>query len=537
MELLQSGDPTQVGQYRVVRRLGSGGMGRVYLAQSDGGRPVALKMINPGLTSDPGFARRFAREVEAASRVPHLYTAPVVDADPFGDPPWLATAYVAGPSLQDAIVSYGGPLPVAFVRSLGAALAEGLGAIHTAGVVHCDLKPSNVLLASDGPRIIDFGISRAVQATTQTSSAVIGTPAYMSPEQVNGPRAGPPSDVFSLGSVLTYAATGHPPFSAETLAAMIQAVAFGQPFLGRLPRELRPLIERCLDKDPSRRPTPAQIVAELGPVPFLQNWLPESLARKLPEYSPPVITPAPLHTDARGPITDPPRQRPEVTDPPRWRPEDAPRVPAGPPPNVPARPPGPPVRRPPRRRTKPVLAISGALAISIAVTITIALHLAPHSSAHATTPGVAISSHAATPSNGPTSVSHNKSHPVASHTLNGHWSKTNGPLKLIVTQIKRLASSLQLNMKAINHSTGEISLFLYQNFAATDNVGTTYQPAINSNWATTVAPGTYITGTVILNPAAPISAKRLKVSFADIPSQAAAGSLGGIIISGIPIPK
>jgi serine/threonine protein kinase len=382
MELLQPGDPAQVGQYRIVRRLGSGGMGRVYLAQSRGGRPVALKMINPGLTSDPGFARRFAREAEAASKVNPFYTAPVIDADPFGDPPWLATTYVPGPSLQDALVTYGGPLPVAFVRSLGAALAEGLGAIHAAGVVHCDLKPSNVLLATDGPRIIDFGISRAVQATTQTSSAIIGTPAFMSPEQVNGPRAGPPSDVFSLGSVLTYAATGHPPFSADTLAAMIQAVAFGQPFLGRLPRELRPLIERCLDKDPRQRPTTPQIVAELGPVPLLQNWLPEPLARQLSDYSPPVITPAPLYSDARGPITDPPRQRPEVTDPPRWRPEDAAKVPAGPPPNVPARPPGPPVRRPPRRRAKPALAISGAVTISIAITITLALHLAPHSPSH-----------------------------------------------------------------------------------------------------------------------------------------------------------
>src|SRR5215472_7708643 len=445
MELLQPGDPVQVGQYRVVRRLGSGGMGRVYLAQSRGGRPVALKMINPGLTSDPGFARRFAREVEAASKVPHLYTAPVIDADPFGDPPWLATAYVAGPSLQDAMASYGGPLPLAFVRSLGAALAEGLGAIHAAGVVHCDLKPSNVLLASDGPRIIDFGISRAVQATTQTSSAVIGTPAFMSPEQVNGPRAGPPSDVFSLGSVLTYAATGHPPFSADTLAAMIQAVAFGQPFLGRLPRELRPLIERCLDKDPHQRPTTPQIVSALGPVPLLQNWLPEPLARKLPDYSPPAITPAPLHTDARGgPITDPPRQRPEVTDPPRWRPEDAPEVPAGPPPNVPPRPPGPPVRRPPRRRTKPVLAISGAVTISIAVTITIALHLAPHSPAHASSPGTSASGHASTPANGPTPSPQKTPNQVTNGRLTGHWSERNNLLTLIVTKIQRLSSSLKL---------------------------------------------------------------------------------------------
>jgi serine/threonine protein kinase len=530
MELLQPGDPVQVGQYRVVRRLGSGGMGRVFLAQSRGGRPVALKMINPGLAADPGFGRRFAREAEAASKVPAFYTAPVIDADPFGDPPWLATAYVAGPSLQDAIVTYGGPLPVVFVRSLGAALAEGLGAIHTAGVVHCDLKPSNVLLASDGPRIIDFGISRAIQATTQTSSAIIGTPAFMSPEQVNGPRAGPPSDVFSLGSVLTYTATGHPPFSADTLAAMIQAVAFGQPFLGRLPRELRPLIERCLDKDPRQRPTTPQIVAELGPVPLWDNWLPEPLARKLPDYRPPVITPTPLHTDARGPITDPPR----------WRPEDAPKVSTGPASNVPPGPPsGPPVRRPPRRRTKSALAISGAVTISVAVAITIALRLAPHSPSQPSLQGTSSSSQVSTPSNGPTPASQKTSSQVAKRTLTGPWSAQSGPLTLIVTRVERLGNSLQLRMRAINHSSAVIGLPLYKNFVATDNVGTTYQPTFNSdsNWPEDVPSGTSITGTVTLSQAPPVSAKRLKVSFATFVSLAEPGSNGGITVSRVPIPK
>src|SRR5580692_12445965 len=197
MDALQPDDPRQVGRYRLLRRLGTGGMGRVFLGHSPGGRLVAVKLIRAELADDPGFRLRFAQEVAAARRVGGIFTAPVVDADPDGPQPWLVTAYVDGPSLAEAVVAQG-PMPVDSVLILAAGLAEGLGAVHAAGVVHRDLKPSNVLLAADGPRVIDFGISRAVDATHLTRTGmIIGSPAFMSPEQVEGSAVGPTSDVFS----------------------------------------------------------------------------------------------------------------------------------------------------------------------------------------------------------------------------------------------------------------------------------------------------------------------------------------------------
>jgi serine/threonine protein kinase len=194
-EPLRAEDPCEVGPYRLRGRLGSGGMGRVFLGQSRSGRPVAVKLIHPKLAEDPQFRRRFALEVEAARRVGGFYTAPVVDADTAADPPWLVTAYLPGPSLQEA-VDRCGPLPLVMIRKLGAGLAEGLAAIHACGLVHRDLKPSNVILLNDGPRVIDFGIARALDVTSYTASRVrIGTPSYMSPEQVRGLVVGPPSDV------------------------------------------------------------------------------------------------------------------------------------------------------------------------------------------------------------------------------------------------------------------------------------------------------------------------------------------------------
>jgi serine/threonine protein kinase len=197
---LQDGDPRQIGPYSLLRRLGGGGMGRVYLGRSAGGRLVAVKVIRTELSDDPSFRARFTREVAAARRVNGLYTALVVDADPDGPVPWLATAYVPGPSLSEAVAAHG-PLSEATLLPLAAALAEGLAAIHAAGVVHRDLKPSNVLLAADGPRVIDFGISRAVEASALTgTNLLIGSPGFMSPEQAVGHDVGPPSDVFSLGA-------------------------------------------------------------------------------------------------------------------------------------------------------------------------------------------------------------------------------------------------------------------------------------------------------------------------------------------------
>jgi len=193
-----------------------------------------------------------------------LFTAPVVDADLDGPVPWLATAYVDGPSLADAVSAHG-PLPASSVLALAAALAEGLSAIHAVGVVHRDLKPSNVLLAADGPRIIDFGIARAAEATALTQTGlVMGSPGFMSLEQAEGREVGPPSDVFNLGAVLTFAATGDGPFGGGSTAALIYRVVHGAPDLEKVPGEVRGVVERCLAKDAGQRPTPGDLLAELG---------------------------------------------------------------------------------------------------------------------------------------------------------------------------------------------------------------------------------------------------------------------------------
>lgn len=261
---LQSGDPRWIGPYRLEGRLASGGMGHVYLGWSPGGRQVAIKVIRPELAEDPDFRARFAREVAAARKVSGIFTAAVVDADPDAPLPWLATSYVAGPSLADAVADRG-PLPAASVLRLAAGLAEGLVAIHSAGVVHRDLTPSNVLLAEDGPRLIDFGISRSVAASTLTRTGmVVGSPGFMSPEQAQGREAGPPSDIFSLGTVLAFAATGNGPFGGGSSEALLYRVVTGKPDTDELPDEIRPVIERCLAKDPRRRPTAAQLLAELS---------------------------------------------------------------------------------------------------------------------------------------------------------------------------------------------------------------------------------------------------------------------------------
>ena len=211
-------------------------MGRVFLGVSPGGRPVAVKAIRAELAADPEFRTRFGREVAAARRVSGVYTAQVVDADVDGPVAWMATAYVPGPSLAEAVDTHG-PLPEPSLLALAAGLAESLHAIHAAGVVHRDLKPSNVLLAEDGPRVIDFGISRAVEAATMLTQAglVVGSPGFMSPEQATGYEVGPPSDVFNLGAVLAFAATGEGPFGTGTTAAMLYRVVHGTPSLDRVP--------------------------------------------------------------------------------------------------------------------------------------------------------------------------------------------------------------------------------------------------------------------------------------------------------------
>lgn len=211
MEPLRPADPRRVGAYEVLARLGSGGMGTVFLGRTAGGRTVAIKVVHAALAGDPGFRARFAREIAAARAVSGAFTAPVIDADADAPAPWLVTTYLPGHSLQ-RIVDGSGPLPPWSVSTLGAGLAEALVAIHRAGVVHRDLKPSNVLLTPDGPRVIDFGVARAAELSAVTrTGATVGSPGYLSPEQATGAESGPAGDVFSLGAVLTYAATGHRP--------------------------------------------------------------------------------------------------------------------------------------------------------------------------------------------------------------------------------------------------------------------------------------------------------------------------------------
>ena len=255
MKPLAADDPRVIGEYRLRAQLGAGGMGRVYLGLSPAGRAVAIKVVHPDLASDAGFLRRFGQEVAAARAVSGIYTAPVVASGLDERPPWLATAFVPGPPL-DQVVGENGPLPEQALWPLLGGLVEALQAIHACGVVHRDLKPANVLLATDGPRVIDFGIARAVDGTSLTAAGVVfGTPGYMSPEQAEGRGAGPASDVFALGCVVAYAAAGTGPFGTGTAAAILYRVVHADPVLDRVPPRLRAVIAGCLAKDPAARPS------------------------------------------------------------------------------------------------------------------------------------------------------------------------------------------------------------------------------------------------------------------------------------------
>ncbi|GAA2641181.1 serine/threonine-protein kinase [Streptomyces vastus] len=290
MQPLDVGEPTTVGPYRLLGRLGSGGMGRVYLGRSAGGRTVAVKIVHPHFALDEEFRARFRREVDAARRVGGAYTAPVLDADPDASVPWVATAYAAGPSLAAAVAD-AGPLPEHSVRVLGAGLAEALSAVHGLGLVHRDVKPSNVLLTLDGPLLIDFGIARATDGTASlTSTGVsVGSPGYMSPEQILGKGATGAADVFSLGAVLAYAATGSPPFPGDSSAALLYKVVHEEPELGSeegaLRGEVRDVVAACLAKDPSGRPSPGSLAARLAPEGAARavaaGWLPGPLVEQV----------------------------------------------------------------------------------------------------------------------------------------------------------------------------------------------------------------------------------------------------------------
>jgi serine/threonine protein kinase len=273
---LSPGEPAQVGRYRLLVSLGEGGMGRVLLGVSPDGRFVALKQVHPYFADDQGFRERFRREVDASRMVSGAYTAAVMDADPDAPTPWLASVFVAGPTLREA-VDAAGPLPPYAVRHLAAGLASALIEIHRTGLVHRDLKPGNVLLTDDGPRVIDFGIARAAEGGTELThtGAIIGSPGFMSPEQAEGRPLTSASDVFSLGALLVMAATGQSPFTGASTPQTLYNVVHTHPELRALLPDIRALAEPCLAKDPARRPTPAQILEFLGPVPPMPRpWPP-----------------------------------------------------------------------------------------------------------------------------------------------------------------------------------------------------------------------------------------------------------------------
>jgi serine/threonine protein kinase len=311
---LQPDDPREIGPYRLLGQLGSGGMGHVFLGMSAGGRPIAVKVIRTELATDPDFRARFRGEVAAAQKVSGLFTALVVDADLDAPVPWLATAYVPGPSLTEAVRGHG-PLPARSLMALAAGLAEGLDAIHAAGVVHRDLKPSNVLLAEDGPRVIDFGISEAAEASVAAGADVlIGSPGYMSPEQVLGVDIGPASDMFSLGAVLTFAATGQGPFGAGSHAALMYRLVNSPANLGDVPGELRSLVGSCLAKHPGDRPTARELLTEVGALEPEPGWLAESIMSSFAQDGPAAAALGPAEASEpagpAGPSGEPPPSSP-----------------------------------------------------------------------------------------------------------------------------------------------------------------------------------------------------------------------------------
>ncbi|MYV72609.1 protein kinase, partial [Streptomyces sp. SID1046] len=278
---LSADDPHEIGGYRLHARLGSGGMGVVYLAYTPGGRPIALKAVRREFAADPEFRERFAQEVASARRIHGLFTAQVVDSGEDDRAPWLATAYVPGPSLHQVVRRHG-PLPVRTVLLLVAGIAEALQEIHRVGVVHRDLKPANVLIAGDGPRVIDFGIARAADAAALTGVGLrIGTAAFMAPEQALGHPVTPATDVFALGALAGFVAGGVPPFGDGPESGALYRVVHEQPDLGRIPHELHELLSWCLAKRPQDRPTTADLIAAVHAHPlvgrrpeFTDGWLP-----------------------------------------------------------------------------------------------------------------------------------------------------------------------------------------------------------------------------------------------------------------------
>ncbi|WP_329872184.1 bifunctional serine/threonine protein kinase/MFS transporter [Streptomyces sp. JV184] len=308
MDQLITEDPPSIGPYRLIARLGAGGMGLVYLGRSEAGRTVAVKVVQAEYAQHPEFRRRFAREVAAARRVGGTWTAAVLDADTEAPVPWVATQYIPGPDLTTVVAKDFGPLPEHSVRTLANRLATALESVHGAGLIHRDLKPSNVLVTVDGPRVIDFGIARAMDSLAGDSlhtrtGMLIGSPGFMSPEQVRGLELTPASDVFCLGAVLVYAATGRLLFGAtETgLNAHLFRIAEEEADLTGVPESLVDLVRACLHKDPAQRPTPAEVAARTAAGQD-GEWLPGTVLAQLGRHAAQLLDFAP---EARAPRPDP----------------------------------------------------------------------------------------------------------------------------------------------------------------------------------------------------------------------------------------
>ncbi|MFI8816237.1 MULTISPECIES: MDR family MFS transporter [unclassified Streptomyces] len=334
MNQLIAEDPVRIGPYRLIARLGEGGMGLVYLGRSEGGRTVAVKVVQAEYAGDPEFRRRFAREVAAARRVGGSWTAAVLDADPEAALPWVATQYIPGPDLHTVVAKDFGPLPEYAVHTLANRLALALQAVHEAGLIHRDLKPSNVLVTVDGPRVIDFGIARAMDRATGDSlhtrtGMLIGSPGFMSPEQVRGLELTPASDVFCLGAVLVHAATGRLLFGATDtgLNAHLFRIAEEEADLTGVPESLVDLVRACLEKDPAKRPTPQQVAARTAEDQAAE-WLPGAVlaqlgrhAAQLLDFAPEAVTADPAGTPAVQPAAPvPPAQPLPLPAPPAYAP-------------------------------------------------------------------------------------------------------------------------------------------------------------------------------------------------------------------------
>ncbi|WP_331721238.1 MFS transporter [Streptomyces sp. NBC_00212] len=349
MDQLIVDDPARIGPYRLIARLGEGGMGRVYLARSDIGRTVAVKVVQAEFAQHREFRRRFAREVGAARRVGGAWTADVLDADTEAEVPWVATQYIPGPDLHTVVAKDFGPLPEHSVRVLANRLALALHAVHDAGLIHRDLKPSNVLVTVDGPRVIDFGIARALDSLAGDSlhtrtGMLIGSPGFMSPEQVRGLELAPASDVFCLGALLVYASTGRLLFGAADtgLNAHLFRIAEEEADLTGVPESLVDLVHECLHKSPAERPTPQQVAARTS-TDQVEEWLPGTVLAQLGRHAaelldfapePPAAPPVP------APRTDQPAPLPSAHAP------TTPVVPVEPVGLVPAQGFGPPVPNP-----------------------------------------------------------------------------------------------------------------------------------------------------------------------------------------------